>query len=54
MPEEGQKANDAPNVTRQESGAIPPFGSWGKAYLAVVGVFVFEVAFFYFVSRFFS
>ena len=54
MPEEGQKANDAPNVTRQESGAIPFFGSWGKAYLAVVGVFVIEVAFFYFVSRFFS
>ena len=53
MPEEGQKANDAPNVTRQESGAIPLFGSWGRAYLTVAIAFVFEVAFFYFISRFF-
>ncbi len=33
---------------------VPLFGTWRKAYLAVVVVFVFEVAFFYFVSRFFS
>jgi hypothetical protein len=33
---------------------VPLFGTWRKAYLAVTLVFVLEVAFFYFVSRFFS
>ena len=33
---------------------VPLFGSWRRAYLAVVVAFVVEVTFFYFVSRFFS
>ena len=33
---------------------VPLFGSWRRAYLAVVVAFVIEVSFFYFVSRFFS
>ena len=33
---------------------VPLFGSWRRAYLAVVVAFVVEVIFFYFVSRFFS
>ncbi|HEX4665291.1 MAG TPA: hypothetical protein VH207_01725 [Chthoniobacterales bacterium] len=38
----------------QPDGRVPLFGSWRNAYLAVVVVFVLEVAFFYFVSRYFS
>ena len=34
--------------------AVPLFGRWRWAYLAVVVVFVLEVTFFYFVSRYFS
>jgi len=30
---------------------VPLFGSWRNAYVAIVFVFVCEVAFFYFVSR---
>jgi hypothetical protein len=33
---------------------VPLFGTWRKAYLAIVIAFVFDVAFFYFVSRYFS
>jgi hypothetical protein len=33
---------------------VPLFGSWRNAYLGVVVVFVLEVAFFYFFSRYFS
>ncbi len=33
---------------------VPLFGSWRKAYLAVVAAFVVELAFFYFVSHYFS
>ena len=33
--------------------SVPLFGSWRKAYLAVFVAFVLEIAFFYFVSRFF-
>jgi len=33
--------------------SVPLFGSWCRAYLAVAIAFVFEVAFFYFISRFF-
>ena len=33
--------------------AVPLFGTWRRAYLAVVVAFVVEVTFFYFVSRFF-
>jgi hypothetical protein len=39
---------------RQESDAVPLFGRWRNAYFAIVGAFVLEVAFFYFVSRYFS
>ncbi len=34
--------------------AAPLFGTWRKAYLAVVVVFLFDVAFFYAISRFFA
>ena len=40
----------APNETNAR---VPLFGCWRNAYLAVVLVFVLEVAFFYFVSRYF-
>ena len=33
--------------------SVPLFGGWRRAYLAVAIAFVFEVAFFYFISRFF-
>lgn len=33
---------------------VPLFGTWRKAYLAVVVVFVFDVALFYAISRYFS
>lgn len=38
----------------EESDAVPLFGSWRKAYVAVVAAFILEVTFFYFVSRHFS
>ena len=34
--------------------SVPLFGSWRRAYIAVFVTFVFEVGFFFFVSRFFS
>ena len=34
--------------------SVPLFGRWRYAYLAVVLVFVLEVAVFFFVSRYFS
>jgi hypothetical protein len=34
--------------------SVPLFGSWRKAYCGVVVIFVVEVTFFYFVSRYFS
>ena len=49
-----KKVNGALGVAPQEDVAVPLFGSWRKAYLVVVIVFVVEVAFFYFVSRYFS
>jgi hypothetical protein len=36
------------------SDAVPLFGSWRNAYLAVIGVFIFDVAIFYAISRFFA
>jgi hypothetical protein len=33
---------------------VPLFGSWRNAYLAVFGVFIFDVAIFYAISRFFA
>ena len=38
----------------ENADAVPLFGRWRNAYLAVVVIFVLEVAFFYFVSRYFS
>jgi hypothetical protein len=38
----------------QPDDRVPLFGNWRNAYLAVVVVFVLEVAFFYFLSRYFS
>ena len=32
----------------------PLFGTWRRAYLVVVAIFVLEVAFFAFISRYFS
>ena len=34
--------------------AVPLFGSWRNAYFAVIGVFIFDVAFFYAISLFFA
>ncbi|MFN2509404.1 MAG: hypothetical protein ABR589_11605 [Chthoniobacterales bacterium] len=33
---------------------VPLFGTWRRAYLAVVAVFIFDVALFYAISRYFS
>jgi hypothetical protein len=33
---------------------VPLFGSWRNAYLAVIGVFIFNVVIFYAISRFFA
>lgn len=40
-------------ATRLGAGDVPLFGKWRNAYLLVVFVFVLEVAFFCFVSRYF-
>ena len=45
---------DTPNKVAQTKRRIPLFGSWRTAYLAVVTIFILEVAFFSFVSRYFS
>jgi hypothetical protein len=39
---------------KEPNDVVPLFGSWRNAYVAIVVVFVLEVTFFYFVSRFFS
>jgi hypothetical protein len=39
---------------KEPNDRVPLFGSWPRAYLAVTVVFVLEVTFFYFVSRYFS
>jgi hypothetical protein len=38
----------------QPNDRVPLFGSWRRAYLAVVVAFIGEVTLFYFVSRYFS
>jgi hypothetical protein len=40
--------------TETPSDAVPLFGSWRNAYLVVIGVFIFDVAIFYAISRFFA
>ena len=42
------KPNEPPND------AVPLFGSWRNAYLTVIGAFIFDVAIFYAISRFFA
>jgi hypothetical protein len=37
-----------------ETDAVPLFGTWRKAYLAVTAAFVFDVALFYAISRYFA
>ena len=44
-----QRSND-----ENESSPVPLFGTWRKAYLVVVAVFVFDVVAFYAISRYFS
>ncbi len=44
---------EKPDEVDEADIAVPLFRSWPQAYLAVVLVFVLEVGFFYFVSRFF-
>ncbi len=39
--------------TNESADPVPLFGRWRNAYLSVVVIFVLEVGFFYFVSRFF-
>ncbi|MGH7938177.1 MAG: hypothetical protein ACRD5Z_14365 [Bryobacteraceae bacterium] len=36
------------------NGAVPLFGTWRKAYLAVIAFFLLEISFFYLVDRIFS
>jgi hypothetical protein len=45
------KESQSPDETKIP---VPLFGTWRTAYLAVVAAFVLEVAFFLFVSRYFS
>ena len=40
--------------TEPRNDAVPLFGSWRNAYLAVIGVFILDVAIFYAISRFFA
>jgi len=46
VPESSQKA-------AEKQHCVPLFGSWRNAYLAVVAIFILEVGFFFFVSRWF-
>ena len=46
--------NETPDQVEKANGTVPLFGSWRRAYLAVVVIFVLEVTFFYFVSHYFS
>ena len=43
-----------PEKIDQTGKAVPLFGTWRNAYLAIVFIFVIEVAFFYFVSGYYS
>jgi hypothetical protein len=40
--------------TEPPNDAVTLFGIWLNAYLAVIGVFIFDVAIFYAISRFFA
>ncbi len=41
-------------TVEQETNAVPLFGRWRNAYLAVVVFFVIDVALFYLFGRYFS
>ena len=43
--------NQVPNPVEPAKIRVPLFGTWRRAYLAVVVAFVVEVTFFYLVSR---
>ncbi|MEO7166083.1 MAG: hypothetical protein ABI787_07535 [Spartobacteria bacterium] len=45
---------DRPDQIEENQLVVPLFGTWRRAYFAVVVAFVLEVSFFYFVSRYFS
>lgn len=38
----------------ENDAVVPLFGTWRKAYLAVVAAFIFDVALFYTISRYFA
>ena len=40
--------------TKHSADHVPLFGSWRKAYLVVVAVFIIDVAAFYAISRYFA
>lgn len=42
------------NRREQNNERVPLFGTWRRAYLVVIAVFVFDVALFYAFSRYFS
>ena len=44
---------DLSNNAAGKDSSVPLFGTWRNAYVAIIVVFVFEVGFFYFVSRHF-
>lgn len=48
-----QNRNPDPAPDHEESLAVPLFGTWRRAYLVVVVIFLVELAFFAFVSRYF-
>lgn len=37
----------------EKNDAVPLFGTWRNAYVAIVVIFVLQVSLFYFVSRYF-
>ena len=43
-----------PVKPKDEGDAVPLFGTWLRAYLAVVACFILDVALFYFFGRYLS
>ena len=41
-------------MSKQNNERVPLFGTWRRAYLVVLAVFVFDVVLFYVFSRYFS
>jgi hypothetical protein len=44
----------ADRATQTKEDVVPLFGTWRRAYFAVVAVFVCDVAVFYAISRYFA